>query len=62
MPNRYIPSALTDMIEEVHDDLQRNAQGKGDDSGDDYVPEHEALVEMLQPEYREEFKSRRGGS
>lgn len=61
MPNRYLPSALTDMVEEVHTDLLDDAPGKGDDqSADDYVPEYEALVRMLRPEYQREFKERTG--
>lgn len=60
MPNRYIPSALAAMIEEQHDDLLSH-QGKGDDTeSDEYVPEYEAVVSMLQPEYREEFRRRTG--
>lgn len=60
MPNRYLPSALTEMVDEVHEDLTIE-EGKGDDS-DEYIPEYEALVRMLQPEYREEFRRRRGES
>jgi len=56
MPNRYIPSALTDMIDEEHERLIRS-QGKG---ASDYVPEYEALVEMLQPKYQQEYRERRG--
>lgn len=59
MPNRYMPSALSDMVAEVHEGLL-DRQGKGDDSDDDYIPEHEALVQMLQPKYREEYRRRRG--
>lgn len=58
MPNRYLPSALADMVEDRHQALLDEGQGEGD--GDDYVPEHEALVEMLQPQYREEYRDRRG--
>jgi len=58
MPNRYLPSALTEILDEVHQEKIRASQGKGDEA--DYVPEYEALVSMLQPEYREEFRRRRG--
>lgn len=61
MPNRYLPSALTDMISERHETLLNNVGGKGDGTDeDDYVPEHEALVQMLDDEHEEEFRRRRG--
>lgn len=56
MPNRYLPSALTAMIEEEHEDL---LEDKGDDI-DDYPAEWEALVSMLRPEFQREFRERRG--
>lgn len=59
MPNRYLPSALSDMVEERHESLL-TGQGKGDDADDDYVPEYEALVSMMKPEHQQEFKRRRG--
>jgi len=59
MPNRYIPSALTDMIDERHEKLIRERQGKG---ASDYIAEYEALVLMLKPEYQEEFRKRREGT
>ena len=58
VPNRYLPSALTEMIDEKHQTLITDARGKGADETD-YPPEYEALVEMLQPEYQEEFRDRR---
>jgi len=61
MPNRYLPSALTELIDEEHQKLIREAQGKGaNDDSADYPPEYEALVGMLQPEYREQFREMRG--
>jgi len=60
MPNRYLPSALCDMVEEVHEDLIDRARREGDDDDDNYPAEYEAVVEMLKPEYQEEFRERRG--
>jgi len=60
MPNRYMPTALADMIDEEHQDLIRQDQGKGATSEQSYPPEYEALVGMLQPEYQEEYRERRG--
>ena len=61
MPNRYMPSALTDMVEEKHEALLNDVEGKGDGTdGDDYVPEYKALVTMLKPEHQREFRERRG--
>jgi len=57
MPNRYLPRALAEMIGEVHDSITDH-EGKGDDG--EYVPEHEALVTMLKPKYRDEYRERRG--
>lgn len=56
MPNRYLPSALSDMVEERHERLL--TKGKGDDN--DYPAEYRALVAMLKPEHQREFKQRRG--
>lgn len=58
MPNRYLPSALANMVEERHEAMLDRGKDKSD--GDDYTPEHEALVQMLKPEYREEYRERRG--
>lgn len=60
MPNRYLPAALSDMVAEVHDSLLTSPRKDADAGDDEYVPEYEALVEMLQPQYREEFRRRRG--
>jgi len=57
MPNRYLPSALSNMVEERHERLLD--RGKGDGT-DDYPAEYEALVQMLKPEHQREFKKRRG--
>lgn len=57
MPNRYLPSALSDMVEEEHDKMLRQAKGKGDE----YVSEYKALVSMLKEEHQEEFERRHGG-
>lgn len=57
VPNRYLPSALADMVSDVHEDML-NQTSKDDDA--DYVPEYEALVSMLKPEYQEEFNERTG--
>lgn len=58
MPNRYLPSQLSEMVAERHDALL-DRQSKGDD-GDGYVAEYEALVSMLKPEHQEEFQRRKG--
>lgn len=55
MPNRYLPSALVDMIDERQTALNKD---KSDDG--EYVAEHEVLVDMLQPEHQEEYRQRRG--
>lgn len=61
MPNRYLPTALCDMIAEERERLRMGkSKGDGGDSDDDYIPEHEALSEMLAPEYRDEYRRRRG--
>ena len=64
MPNRYLPSALSDMVEEKHEELLPAVAGKGDgtqnDDDDEYVPEYEALVSMMKPEHQQEFRRRRG--
>lgn len=60
VPNRYLPSALTDMVEERHEALL-DGQGKDDDT-ENYVPEYEALVRMLKPHHQEEYRERRGES
>jgi len=57
MPNRYLPSPLSNMVEERHETMLD--KGKGGDA-DDYPPEYEALVQMLKPEHQREFKKRRG--
>lgn len=68
VPNRYMPSALTAMVSEQHDELLRR-QGKdggdahdrgaqGDSGDDEYIPEYEALVSMLKPEHQAEFRDR----
>lgn len=54
MPNRYLPSALTEIVEEQHESMI----DKSDDT-DEYPAEWEAVVEMLQPEYQDEFWNRR---
>lgn len=59
MPNRYVPAALSDMIAEKHDGLLVTVSDRDSDS-DEYVAEYEALLEMLQPEYQEEFRRRTG--
>jgi hypothetical protein len=53
MPNRYLPSALVNMIEEEHDE-------RLDDAGDEYVPEWRALAGMLEESYQEELRQRMG--
>jgi hypothetical protein len=60
MPNRYLPSALCDMIEERHETLLSQAKGKSD--GDDYVPEYKALLDLLSDEARNEYQKRTGDS
>lgn len=61
MPNRYLPSALASMVEEMHEALL-TGEGKGDELADEdgHIPEYEALVQMLKPEYQQEFRERRG--
>lgn len=60
MPNRYLPAALVDLIEEHEQQLlvERN-QGKGDDR-DEYIPEWKVLEDMLKPEFQRKFRERRG--
>jgi len=52
MPNRYLPSALTEIAEERQQEMQKES--------DDYVAEWEAYVSLLTDDVQEEFRQRRG--
>lgn len=59
MPNRYLPSALLSVIDDVYDssyDLEEL-------DANEYPSEADVLIdEMLKPEYRDEVRSKKGGS
>lgn len=61
MPNRYLPRELVRLIHERQQDMNATAGGENEipETSDEYTAEYEALVTMLQPQYREAFIERR---